>query len=103
MPKIDEGLAQHDDLISILIPLRNEERNVPGLVQSLKELHDQNIEVLFLDDHSSDQTYNLLTELTKDRKNFHVRKGKPLPANWVGKVHACHQLSALAKGDYLFL
>jgi cellulose synthase/poly-beta-1,6-N-acetylglucosamine synthase-like glycosyltransferase len=88
-------------LVSILVPLRNEEGNVDGLISSLKQLTYPNLEVLLLEDHSTDQTYDLLVEYTKELPHFHVIEGAPLPPTWVGKVFGCHQLSQLASGDYL--
>jgi cellulose synthase/poly-beta-1,6-N-acetylglucosamine synthase-like glycosyltransferase len=88
-------------LVSILVPLRNEEGNVEGLISSLKQLTYPNLEVFLLEDHSTDQTYDLLVEHTKELTHFHVIEGAPLPPTWVGKVFGCHQLSQLASGDYL--
>ncbi|MCD8502533.1 MAG: glycosyltransferase [Bacillaceae bacterium] len=91
----------HTPLISILIPLRDEQKNVHGLIQSLKRLTYPKFEVLLLEDHSSDETLPLLLEETKGLPNFHVIKGKSLPNNWIGKVFGCHQLSKKASGEYL--
>ncbi|WP_041638807.1 glycosyltransferase [Anoxybacillus flavithermus] len=89
-------------LVSVLVPLRNEERNVVRLVRSLKQLTYESVEFLLLDDQSTDRTYELLLKETKGDNRFQIRKGKPLADGWVGKVHACHQLAKQAKGAYLF-
>jgi len=91
----------NNELVSVLVPLRNEERNVVGLIQSLKELTYPNVEFIFLDDHSTDRTYSKLSNCIKDDTRFRVLKGKELPSGWVGKVFACHQLSKVAGGEYL--
>ncbi|MBH0228942.1 glycosyltransferase [Halobacillus yeomjeoni] len=90
--------------VSLLVPLRNEESQVEGLIASLKKITYPNLEILLLDDHSEDDTYSMLLDRIQGDERFSVYKGKDLPEGWNGKVHACHQLSKLAEGDfYLFL
>lgn len=100
MPALPKRHLVERPLVSILIPLRNEEKNVPELVANLAQLSYSNLEVYLLDDHSTDQTYDVLVEHTKNQTNFHVIQGNPLPSDWVGKVYGCHQLSQYANGDY---
>ncbi|KHE71426.1 glycosyltransferase family 2 protein [Halobacillus sp. BBL2006] len=90
--------------VSLLVPLRNEEDNVEGLIQSLRKLTYPSLEILLLDDHSTDDTYSLLLHEVKGDARFTIHQGKELPDGWNGKVHACHQLSQWATGTYfLFL
>ncbi|WP_226658075.1 glycosyltransferase [Pseudalkalibacillus hwajinpoensis] len=100
MPRLKKT-GDENGLVSILVPLRDEERNVKGLVHSFKKLTYHNFEVLFLDDHSSDQTLRLLQKHTKNDTRFTILKGNVLPEGWTGKVYACHQLSEHARGEYL--
>lgn len=91
-------------LVSILVPLRNEERNVSRLISSLKSLTYPNVEIILLDDGSTDRTLSLLRDHTAGDSRFKILLGTELPSGWAGKVHACHQLQLEAKGDYfLFL
>lgn len=91
-------------LVSILVPLRNEERNIRTLVESLKNVNYPSLQFVFLDDGSEDRTNEKLHQLTADDERMQIVEGKPLPEGWVGKVHACHQLSQFAEGTYyLFL
>lgn len=100
-PKIKESFHP---LVSILVPLRNEERNVSRLISSLKFLTYPNLEIILLDDGSTDLTLSLLREHTELDSRFKIVIGTELPSGWAGKVHACHQLQREAKGDYfLFL
>ncbi|GAF12071.1 LOW QUALITY PROTEIN: glycosyltransferase [Bacillus sp. JCM 19046] len=94
--------SAHKEKISILIPLRNEASNVASLVDNLKKQTYPAVEYLFLDDHSTDGTYELLVNHCRSLKQATILKGVDLPEGWVGKVHACHQLSEHASGDYLF-
>ncbi|TDQ42088.1 glycosyltransferase [Aureibacillus halotolerans] len=102
MPRLKTKAHEHPipSLVSILIPVRNEAHQVGALVTNLKRLTYWNLEVIFLDDQSDDETLSLLTEAIRDDERFSIRKGVPKPNGWVGKVFACHQLSLLANGKY---
>ena len=49
--------------VSILIPFRNESHALPRLIQSLNQLdiNDISVEVVFINDHSSDSSCDLLS------------------------------------------
>ncbi|WP_272480033.1 glycosyltransferase [Aquibacillus koreensis] len=90
--------------ISVLIPARDEERNIQGVLQSILAQTHQPIEILVLDDHSTDQTASIVRELAANYQQVKLMKGKPLEPDWQGKSFACHQLAKQAKGDwFLFL
>lgn len=89
--------------VSVLIPARNEEVNIRNCVHSLLSQDYSNYEVLVLDDNSTDKTWQILTELSKNDERLRIIKGKPLPDGWFGKHWACHQLSQNAEGEvFLF-
>lgn len=83
--------------VSVLVPMRNEERNVDGLVSSIQASTGlAHWEFLVLNDASVDSTQVLL-----DEHNVKTLKGKPLPPDWLGKPWACAQLAESASGRYL--
>lgn len=86
-------------LVSILIPARNEEKNIEKCLKGVLAQNYQNKEIIVLDDNSTDSTYNLVSSFSKS--NVEVLKGKQLPPDWLGKNWACHQLAKEAKGEYL--
>lgn len=95
------NLEDKKPLVSVLIPARNEENNINRCVNSLLEQSYSNIEVIILDDDSSDNTYSISNELSKSDSRVNVIKGKEIPKGWLGKNWACHQLSQKATGDFL--
>ncbi|MCD7036122.1 glycosyltransferase [Metabacillus sp. GX 13764] len=104
IPALKEEKPSHFPLVSVLVPLRNEERNAQDLVHMLQKLTYPNIEFFLLDDGSQDRTKELLLQAIGNDQRFSVLDGAPLPEGWSGKVHACHQLSLKANGEYfLFL
>jgi chlorobactene glucosyltransferase len=95
-PHVGEGAPR----VSIMVPARNEERGVEACVRSLCEQQYQNMEVLVLDDGSSDATPEILARLAAEYPDrLRVLQGSPLPPEWVGKSWACHTLSQHATGD----
>ncbi|WP_261664537.1 glycosyltransferase [Deinococcus sp. Marseille-Q6407] len=80
--------------VSLLIPARNEARNLP---QTLPGFLAQGAgEVLVLDDDSDDET----AQLARDA-GATVLSGQPLPSGWHGKPWACQQLAGAAHGEWL--
>ena len=64
-------------MISIVIPLYNEEENVKDLYKGLKSVLDslqENYEILFVDDGSSDGTYQRLLEVSRNDSNIRIIK-----------------------------
>lgn len=88
-------------LVSILIPARNEENNLPGLLTALKKQTYANLEFIIYDDLSEDNTWNIAQSFAAKDKRFKAIRGKGLPEGWLGKNHACHQLAENAKGELL--
>ncbi|NIM58343.1 MAG: glycosyltransferase [Candidatus Aminicenantes bacterium] len=86
--------------VSVLVPARNEERNIENCVSSLLQSDYPKLEIIVLDDNSTDGTYGILKELSEHHKNLRVIKGKKLPPGWNGKNWACHQLSQAAQGEW---
>ncbi len=93
-------------LLSILVPARDEEQNIETCVRSLLAQEYPEVEILVLDDQSSDATGRILqrmqAELPDEQKGrLRLLKGSTLPAGWVGKNYACYQLAQEARGEYL--
>jgi cellulose synthase/poly-beta-1,6-N-acetylglucosamine synthase-like glycosyltransferase len=104
LPRLRNGSLNRTPLVSILVPMRNEEQNVRDLLLSIQSLSYPNFECIIINDKSTDQTWELLQQYTQGDSRFRILQGRTLPERWVGKVHACHQLSEVAQGDYfLFL
>jgi chlorobactene glucosyltransferase len=87
--------------VSILVPARNESENIELCVQSLLAQDYPNFEVLVLDDHSTDDTWQKLEKLAKQNPLLRILRGLPLPERFLGKHWACHQLAQAAEGELL--
>jgi chlorobactene glucosyltransferase len=89
--------------VSIIVPARNEERNLPTLLPSLlnQTYPADRYEVIVVDDQSTDDTPGILAEAAARDPRLRVLRGAPLPAGWKGKPHAMVQGAAVAKGEWL--
>jgi chlorobactene glucosyltransferase len=93
--------AGQPPMISVIIPARNEARNISRCVQALFKQTYPNFEILVIDDRSSDKTLELLTELKKEDERLHILHGTEMPTGWAGKPHALVQGAAAAHGEWL--
>lgn len=88
-------------LISVCIPARNEERNIRACAVAVLHQEYPNLEVIVLDDRSTDATPEILRQLSAQNDRLKVISGSDLPRGWAGKPHALYQASASARGDWL--
>jgi chlorobactene glucosyltransferase len=101
---LPEQKPHHCPKVSVLIPARNEEAVLGHLLDSLEKQDYPDFEVIICDDHSSDNTEEILNWIAGEDERFHWFLGEKLPSGWVGKNFACHQLAQKAAGQYfLFL
>lgn len=87
--------------VSVLVPARNEERNIGPCIRGLLAQDYPDFEVLVLDDESTDGTWACLQTLAEESTNLRVLRGKPRPDGWIGKHWACSQLAQAADGALL--
>ena len=83
-------------LVSVIIPARNEARNIARCVRSVLATTYPNIEVIVVDDQSADGTGDIARSL-----GAHVIQTPPLPSDWFGKQWACWTGKSRARGDIL--
>lgn len=88
-------------LIAVLIPARNEEAVIAEAVRSALAQQDWPMEVLILDDHSTDRTAAIVQEIARSDARVRWIEGSPLPPGWCGKQFACHQLAQAARAPWL--
>jgi chlorobactene glucosyltransferase len=95
--------------VSILVPARDEERNIARCVTSLLEQDygdEAGYEVIVIDDGSSDDTGRIVEEMARAHPHgARLRKVRvdALPPGWAGKPHAIHRGAEQARGAWLLL
>jgi 4,4'-diaponeurosporenoate glycosyltransferase len=80
--------------VSVIIPARNEEANLPMLLESLSAPRIGSMQLIVVDDGSTDNTSGVAA-----RYGATVICSAPLPAGWTGKTWACHQGALAATGE----
>lgn len=79
--------------ISVLIPTRNEERNIRATLAAVLATDGVDFEVIVLDDHSTDGTARMVREFADRDPRVRLESAPPLPSGWCGKQHACFILA----------
>ena len=87
---------------SVLIPARNEANNIASAVRSVLPSDGVDLEVIVLDDNSTDQTAKIVREIAQTDARVRLETAAALPTGWCGKKFACHQLAWLARHPLLF-
>ncbi len=90
-----------DPLVSIIVPACNEEEGIEKSVESLLGQEYGNLEIIVVNDRSTDNTAQVLQQLLLRFPRLHVLEIDELPQGWMGKSHALFRGAALAKGQYL--
>lgn len=92
---------KHNPLVSVIIPARNEERNLGVLLQSMLDQEYRNIEILVIDDRSTDRTWEIIEEFEKKDPRVRGYKTGEKRLMTHGKMNALLNLIPHAKGEYL--
>jgi chlorobactene glucosyltransferase len=100
-PRLKPSARAVEQSISVLIPARNEAAVIAETVRSLLAQTADRLEVILLDDGSTDGTGDLALDAAAGDPRLRVIRGQPLPEGWLGKNWACHQLAEQAAGDFL--
>jgi chlorobactene glucosyltransferase len=88
--------------VSVLIPARNEAGTITACVTSLLDQQYTDVEIIVLDDGSTDGTGQMLDALSARHPRLRVlHTCDDPPPGWTGKNFACHRLAAQASGDWL--
>lgn len=87
--------------VSVIIPARNERRNIARCVQSVLASNYPALEVFVVDDHSDDGTGAAALAAAQGDARFRVLETPQLPRGWFGKQWACTMGAATARGELL--
>ncbi|HEX8728611.1 MAG TPA: glycosyltransferase family 2 protein [Ktedonobacterales bacterium] len=88
--------------VSVIVPARDEERNIRRCVESLLAQDHPSFEVIVVDDGSTDATPDILAHLQRaSAGRLRVARIESLPEGWAGKPHALHIGAQMARGKWL--
>ncbi len=103
-PKVSKLTASSNVLpksLSILIPARNEERNLPGCLEAAMRQDETVAEILVYDDHSTDATARIILEYAQRDNRVRLIHPTALAEGWCGKNFACAQLANQAQSEWM--
>jgi glycosyltransferase involved in cell wall biosynthesis len=87
--------------ISVLFAARDEEEKLPGALATLVAVDYPNLEIMAVDDRSSDTTSRILDEFAASHPQLRVVHVRELPAGWLGKPHALQKGYEVSTGEWL--
>ncbi len=99
LPRLDRDAGRGTGVVSIVVPARDEETQLPHLLGSLAAqdgLGGRAVEVVVVDDGSTDRTAAVAAG-----HGATVVHPPPLPPGWTGKAWACAVGAGEARGDVL--
>ncbi len=100
-PNLADAPLASGRLVSVIVPARNEEANLPILLDSLLQSVYDPVEILIVDDRSTDDTAAVVRSYAERDGRVRLIEGTDLPEGWFGKPWACVQGYREAKGDLL--
>lgn len=95
-------ISSNSHLVSVIIPAYNHERYVQETVRSIMEQTYRNIELIIIDDGSTDGTFNKITELEAECRKRFTNVVMKTQAN-VGICETLNRLISLTSGEFLYL
>jgi len=92
-------------LVSVIIPARNEANRIGKCIKSLKLQTYPKLEIIVVDDYSTDNTVEVVKNIVGNDKRFKILNlkfiKKEKPSEWMGKTYALQQGSTLTRGKWL--
>jgi hypothetical protein len=87
--------------LSLVVAGRNEERDIEAAVRSWLHLDLPGLEIIVVDDRSTDATPRILERLAAQHPRLTHLRIEERPADWLGKCWALQQGAARATGEWI--
>jgi hypothetical protein len=85
---------------SVIVAARDEATRLEETVGHLLAQLDVAVDVIVVDDRSTDRTGDILRRLAAADARVQARQVVSLPDGWLGKCHACHVGASIATGEW---
>lgn len=94
-------LINQKQTVSVVLAARNEADRVEKTVRGLLKQQEVHLEIVVVDDRSSDQSGEILRKLAAEDKRVKVIRVDALPPHWLGKCHACYLGANATNGEWI--
>ncbi len=101
LPRLAAASAGGRPPVSVVVPIRNEASSLPRSVPSLLAQSYPDLEVIAVDDRSTDESGAILDALQPTSPRLRVIHLREVPDGWLGKPHALFRGAETARGDWL--
>jgi chlorobactene glucosyltransferase len=98
-PNLSDAPIADGELVSVIVPARNEAATIRTLLGSLLATRYHPVEIVVVDDRSTDDTAAVVSTVSDPR--LRLIRGDELPQGWYGKPWACYQGFRAAQGSLL--
>ena len=88
--------------VTAIIPAKDEESVLADCVRSVQAQEYPTLEILIVDDRSTDRTAAIAREIAAADPRVRVVSIEDLPPGWTGKTHALHVAARQATGDWFW-
>jgi chlorobactene glucosyltransferase len=89
LTKAGESELANSPLVSVVVTAKNEEQNIGNCLNSLTAQTYHNLELIVIDDSSTDGTASVVREIAKTNDKIRIFAAGEKPPNWAGKTWAC--------------
>jgi hypothetical protein len=106
VPRLEDVAPLEDagaPLLSILVPAKDEAENIEQALRAKLATNYPNVEVLVIDDRSSDGTGDIARRVAAGDTRVRVVRIDTLPDGWLGKVHALEHGMRAARGEWVLM
>jgi chlorobactene glucosyltransferase len=100
-PALEAAPQKTGRSISVIVPARNEAENISACLASLLHSRYAPLEIVVVDDRSTDDTFALAEAVADRDSRVRVVRGAEPPVGWYGKPWACLQGYEAATGEIL--
>jgi cellulose synthase/poly-beta-1,6-N-acetylglucosamine synthase-like glycosyltransferase len=101
LPAPADGLPAGAVRCSVIVAARDEDARLDATVRHLLAQRHVALEVIVVDDRSTDATGDILRRLASEDTRVRTTRVEQLPEGWLGKSHACHVGASVATGEWL--
>ena len=101
LARAEEPAAPAEANVSVIIAARDEQERIEQCVRRLLAQSGVNLQLIVVDDRSTDQTPAILKRLQSEFPQLDVARVDSLPAGWLGKCHACWLGASRASAPWL--